>query len=100
MPRVQVETTDTTTNRHVLAAAEASARRLTIRVQAGQFFADASAQPLTLTRAGEFVYLSSTEPGKYIRVRRVNDRLTYVEHVDQGTRSVTYWGELRVVLGR
>jgi hypothetical protein len=100
LPRVRVDTSETTTRRHVLAPAEAAGDRLTIRVDGNRYFLGDSTRPLTVERAGAFVYLSSTEPGKYIRVRRVNDRLTYVEHVDQGARSVTYWGELRVVLGR
>jgi hypothetical protein len=33
-----------------------------------------------------------------VRLRRINEKLTYVEHLDMGSRSVTYWGELRVVL--
>lgn len=100
LPRVRVDTTETATTRHVLAPTQAAGSRLTIRVDGNRYFLGTSTRPLAIERSGDFIYLSSTEPGKYIRVRRVNDRLTYVEHVDQGGRSVTYWGELRVVLGR
>jgi hypothetical protein len=100
LPRVRVDTSEATTTRHVLAPTQAAGSRLTIKVDGNQYFLGSSTRPLTVERSGDFVYLSSTEPGKYIRIRRVNDRLTYVEHVDQGGRSVTYWGELRVVLGR
>lgn len=100
LPHVRVDTSETTTTRHVLAPAQAAGDRLTIRVDGNRYFLGTSTRPLSVERSGDFIYLSSTEPGKYIRLRRVNNRLTYVEHVDQGARSVTYWGELRVVLGR
>jgi hypothetical protein len=35
-----------------------------------------------------------------VRIRQLRDKLTYVEHVDTDTGSVTYWGELRIVLGK
>lgn len=57
-------------------------------------------RPLLVTASGEFVYLSSREPGKYVRVRRLDDRFTYLEHVDMPFGSVTFWGELRVDLER
>ena len=53
-----------------------------------------------MTSSGEFTYLSSNEPSRYVRVRRLNDRLTYIEHVDTALGSVTYWGELRIVIGK
>jgi hypothetical protein len=46
----------------------------------------------------EFTYLSS-DPGQYVRIARVNDRITYVEHVDTALGSITWWGELKIVLG-
>jgi hypothetical protein len=55
--------------------------------------------PLILSSSGEFTYLSSSKPGNYVRFRQVNNRITYVEHLDTAHGSVTYWGELRVVLG-
>jgi hypothetical protein len=75
--------------------------RLTIKAENGRYFwASRGNLPLTLSSSGEFTYLASSEPGKYVRFRRVNDRITYVEHVDMAHGSVTYWGELRIVLGR
>jgi hypothetical protein len=44
--------------------------------------------------------LTSAEPGRYVRFKRINDRIAYVEHVDTAFGSVTYWGELRIVLDR
>jgi hypothetical protein len=74
---------------------------LRIRIVDGRYYwASRQDRPLTLTQSGEFTYLSSSEPGQYIRFRRMNDRTAYVEHVDMGLRSVTYWGELRIVLGK
>jgi hypothetical protein len=31
---------------------------------------------------------------------RLNDRVSYVEHVDLASGSVTWWGELRIVIGK
>jgi len=100
VPRVQVDTTESATTRRILDAGEAAQKRLTIRLDNGRYFWGRDVQPLTVATAGDYVYLSSTEPGKYVRLRRINGRLTYVEHVDMGARSVTYWGELRIVIGR
>jgi hypothetical protein len=33
-----------------------------------------------------------------VKIRRLTDRLLYVEHLDMPFLSVTYWGELRIVL--
>ena len=55
-------------------------------------------EPLTVSSSGAFTYLSSNEPGKYIRLTKVGDKLEYVEHVDKDFTSVTFWGELRVVM--
>jgi len=35
-----------------------------------------------------------------VRFRRLGERLSYVEHVDLDLGSVTYWGELRIVLDK
>ena len=99
-PEVRVETTQRTATRRELSASEAADSRLTIRIRDGALYWGAEERPLMVNPSGEFVYLSSAEPGRYVRLRRVNDRLTYVEHVDLGSRSITYWGELRIVLGR
>ena len=56
-------------------------------------------QPLRLNLSGDFTYLS-TDPGHYIRLSRVGDKLTYVEHVEMDARSVTWRGELTIVLGK
>lgn len=99
-PDVRVETTASTAVRRELSAREAADSRLTISIRDGRLYWGAQERPLIVDSAGEFVYLSSEQPGHYIRLRRVNDRLTYVEHVDLGARTVTYWGELRVLVGR
>jgi hypothetical protein len=54
---------------------------------------------LHLNSSGEFTYLSS-EPGQYIRFTRLNDKISYVEHVDLALGSVTWFGELRIVVGK
>ncbi|MGE0449961.1 MAG: hypothetical protein AB7Q29_10310 [Vicinamibacterales bacterium] len=102
LPQVQVETTQDSVTRTELQPNEAAKRPLAIQIRNGQFFwASRGDRPLTQTAWGEFTYLSSsTEPGQYVRIRRVKDRFTYVEHVDTERGSMTYWGELRIVLGK
>jgi hypothetical protein len=71
-----------------------------IRIVDGQYYwASRDNRPLRLQSSGEFTYLSS-EPGQYIRFTRMNDRISYVEHVDLAHGSVTWWGELRIVVGK
>jgi hypothetical protein len=101
IPQVRVDTTSDAATRRQLGSADAEANRLRIQVKDGAFYwSSRDNSRLALTTAGEFTYLSSTIPGRYVRIRRVNDRLTYVEHVDTAFGSVTYWGELKVVLGK
>lgn len=101
LPTVRVETTPEATTRRRLDSEEAAASRLSILIKDGRFYwSSRDDRRLTLTASGEFTYLSSTEPGRYVRIRRLNDRLTYVEHLDTTLGTVTYWGELRVVVGQ
>jgi hypothetical protein len=101
VPSVRVDASPEGATRRQLDSAEAARQSLKIDIVNGEYvWSSRERRPLTLTSSGEFTYLTSTEPGRYIRVRRVNDRLSYVEHVDMGPRSVTYWGELRIVLGK
>jgi hypothetical protein len=98
LPDVRVDVTDQSVTRRALDAAESDRERLKVRIEDGRLYWDED-RPLSVAASGAFVYLTSARPGHYVRLRRLNDRLTYVEHVDKGDRSVTYWGELRVVLG-
>jgi hypothetical protein len=101
LPRVRIDTTRDQVSRRELDATESAKSRLTITIRDGHIFeGDRQGTPLTMTTAGDFTYLSSTRPGRYIRVQRLNDTLSYVEHVDMVSGTVTYWGELRVVLKR
>jgi hypothetical protein len=101
LPSLRVETTPEETTRRQLDSKEAAASRLRIQIKDGSFYwSSRDDRRLTLTAAGEFTYLSSTEPGLYVRIRRLSDRLTYLEHLDTTLGTVTYWGELRVVVGR
>jgi hypothetical protein len=101
LPQVRVDTTKDAVVRRELDAAEAAKSRLTIKILDGRFYwGDRSGLPLTMTTSGSFTYLSSTEPGRYVRIQRLNDTLSYIEHVDMPFGSVTFWGELRVVLGK
>jgi hypothetical protein len=101
LPTLRVDATWDATTRRQLDSEEAAASRLRIRVKDGTFYwSSRDDRQLTLSHTGDFTYLSSTAPGQYVRIRRLNGRLTYVEHVDNEFGSVTYWGELRIILGR
>jgi hypothetical protein len=97
IPRVRIDLTQDGVTRRELDPSQAAKGRLTIKIVNGQLYrAGADTHPLVVTSSPEFTYLSSTEPGRYVRLRRLNDRITYVEHVDMPFGSVTYWGELRI----
>ena len=101
LPRVRIDATQDGVTRRVLDAAEADRGRLTIKVADGRlYWPGRDDRPLSVTSAGGFTYLTSTEPGRYVRFRRLGDTLAYVEHVDMEFGSVTYWGELRIVIGK
>jgi hypothetical protein len=102
VPQVRIDATKDHVIRRELDAAEAAKSRLTVRIVDGRFYwGDRTGSPLNVTTSGMFTYLSSTKPGRYIRIQQLNDRLSYVEHVDMDDMdygTVTFWGELRVVL--
>ena len=101
LPQVRIDTAKDNVSRRKLDPAEAAKSRLTVAIVDGRFYwGEQPGRPLTVSTSGGFTYLSSTEPGRYVRIQDVNGMLTYVEHVDMGNQFVTYWGELRVVLGR
>lgn len=100
-PTVRVDTTVEATTRRSLTNTESSEHGLSIRVADGRYFwASRSNEELTLRTADGFTYLTTTSPGRYVRLTRINDRVTYAEHVEIGTRSVTYFGELQIVFGK
>lgn len=100
IPKVRVEEGDSLATLRLLPPEEADKERMVVRMRNGEFFWETREnQPLKLNLSGEFTYLS-TDPGHYIRISRVGDTLTYVEHVEMDTRSVTWRGELRIVLGK
>jgi hypothetical protein len=99
VPRVRIDTTQDHVTRRELDAAEAARSRLTITIRDGQLYrGDRTGTPLTITTSDGFTYLSSSRPGRYIRIQRLHDTLSYIEHVDMAFGSVTYWGELRVAV--
>jgi len=101
IPSVRVLSTADATTRQVLNVADAASNPLKVQIRDGQFFwASHGDQPLRLFSSGPYTYLQS-EPGSYIRLSRINDRIYYVEHTDLREHgSVTWWGELRIVLTR
>jgi len=100
IPTVRVDSTEQGATRKVLKPTEALKERLTVKQVDGKYFwASRENKLLQLNSSGPYTYLSS-EPGKYIRFTRINDRITYVEHVDSALGSVTWFGELRIVGGR
>jgi hypothetical protein len=101
VPTVRLDVTSQETKRQELDRKRAAAQALKIEIVDGRYYwTSRDNRPLTLTKSGEFTYLTSAEPGRYVRFRKINDRISYVEHVDMEFGSVTYWGELRIVVGR
>ena len=97
---MRIDSAEGTATRRVLDAAEAAKARLTVRVVDGQFYwTTRGNRLLRLNSAGEFTYLSS-DPGQYIRFARLNDKISYVEHVDLAFGSATWFGELRIAVGK
>jgi hypothetical protein len=100
VPTVRIDSAQAGATRRLLTAAEASKERLTVTVVNGQFYwTSRGNRPLRLSLSRIFTYLSS-EPGQYIRLTRLDDKISYVEHVDLGLGNVTWWGELRIAVGK
>ena len=100
IPTVRIDSAEGMASRRSLDAAEAAKAGLTVRVVDGQFYWTTRGDRLLhLNTSGEFTYLSS-EPGQYIRLTRLNDKISYAEHVDLNSGSVTWFGELKVVIGK
>ena len=90
VPTVRIDSTAGATTRRVLGATEAAKERLTDSVVDGQlYWTSRGNRLLRLNSSGDFTYLAS-EPGTYIRFTRLNDKISYVEHVDQGLGSITW----------
>jgi hypothetical protein len=98
IPHVRIDVTQDGVTRRQLGAAEAAKDRLTITIVDGRLYRAGEDRPLFVTSSKDFVYLSSVEPGKYVRVRKLDDRYSYIEHMDMPFGSVTFWGELRIVI--
>jgi hypothetical protein len=112
LPSVRVDSAAGRTTRQVLTADMARRDRLLIRVVDGKFlWASRDNRLLQLTSSGEFSYFASA-PGSYIRLTRINDKISYVEHLDTALTSptpgsrilpfgtVTWWGEMKIVVGK
>jgi len=101
LPTVRVDSTEKATTRQVLDVAEAAKNPLKLRVRDGRFYwASGDNSLLQLNSSGPYTYLSS-KPGNYIRLTQLNGKISYVEHVDMkeiGNGSVTWWGELQIVV--
>ncbi len=102
IPTVREDSSERRSERRLLDPAEAASNRLNVRIREGKLYWSSQADsPLQLDAIDGFTYLSSpSRPGSYIKLTRLNDRITYVEHLDMPTGQVTYWGELRIVVGR
>ena len=99
IPTVRIDSEEGGTTRHVLTASEAALNRLTIGLVDGRYYwTSRGNRLLQWSSSGAFTYLSSG-PGHYIRFTRLNDKISYAEHVDLASGSVTWWGELRIVVG-
>jgi hypothetical protein len=101
IPQIRIDLTQHGATRHELDPSQAAKERLSIKIVNGRLYrAGTDTHPLVVTSSPEFTYLSSTDPGRYVRLRRLDDRITYVEHVDMPFGSVTYWGEVRIEYAR
>ena len=99
IPTVRVDSAQTGTTRHVLNAAESVKSRLLVKIIDGQYYwTSRGNRHLRLDAFGPFTYLSS-EPGSYVKLTRIHDKVAYVEHVDMPVGSVTWWGELQIIVG-
>jgi hypothetical protein len=98
IPTVRVDAAEGGATRRVLTAAESAKSRLRVKIIDGQYYwTSRDNRRLRLDASGPFTYLSS-EPGSYVKLTRINDTLAYLEHVDMPTGSVTWWGELQIVV--
>ena len=101
VPTIRLDVTDHGAKRQKLDPTHAAAEALKIDIVDGRYYwTSREKQPLTVTTSGDFTYLASHEPGKYVRFKKLNNTISYVEHVDMDFGSVTYWGELRIVVGK
>jgi hypothetical protein len=99
IPTVRIDASQEGATRKVLTSVEAKQGRLTISKVGGQYFwTSRENKVLQLNSSGPYTYLTA-EPGSYIRLTRINNRIAYVEHLDSPLGSVTWWGELRIVIG-
>jgi hypothetical protein len=86
--------------RQLLSESEAEQSRLTVGLVDDEYYwTSRENRPLQKFTLGAYTYLSS-DPGHYIRFTRLNDRIAYEEHVDSEFGSTTWWGELRIVIGK
>lgn len=101
IPTVRVDTAEGgLAARRVLSEAEADESRLTVGLIDDRYYwTSRENRPLQKVAIGVYTYLSS-DPGHYIRFTRLNDRIAYEEHVDSVSGSTTWWGELRIVVGK
>ena len=100
IPTVRIDSTEGGATRRVLSASEAAKSRLTVGVVDDRYYwTSRENRLLEKSSSGEFTYLSS-DPGHYIRFTRLNDKISYTEHVDLPSGSVTWWGELSIVVGK
>jgi hypothetical protein len=98
IPTVRVDAEERDTTRRVLSQNEVTTSRLMVNIVDGKYYwTSRDNRPLRLDTSGPFTYLSS-DPGQYIRFTRINDKVAYVEHVDMPLGSVTWWGELEIIL--
>lgn len=97
-PTVRIDAGEAAATRQVLTTSEAARARLRVEIVDGKYYwTSRGNRRLQLVPSGDYMYLAS-EPGHYIRITRLNDRLSYVEHVASKSGWVSWWGELKVVV--
>ena len=100
IPTVRIDSAEGGATRRVLSPSEADESRLTVGLVDDRYYwTSRENRLLERSFSGAFTYLSS-DPGHYIRFTRFNDTISYAEHIDLQSGSVTWWGELRIVVGK
>jgi hypothetical protein len=101
VPTIRIDSAEDRTTRQVLDPAEASQNPLKVRVRDGRFYwASHDNRPLQAYSSGAYTFLTSDEPGSYIRLTMLDNKISYLEHIDLKERGcVTWWGEIKVFVG-
>ena len=99
VPTVRVDTTKEGAKRRQLTGEEAAQSALKIKVVEGKYYWESRGnRPLTVTSSANTPTSRPSQVNTSGCGSWTKTRSSHVEHVDKAWESVTFWGELRVVL--